>query len=142
MRAMSAAALLERRSVSSSRSAQGAAGHLGKTARHGVENADDHEFIVADIDGAGIDACDLLVPAAGGDVGKAAQIGLIRLPGPKIARPGNNRPQQLGQRSKSNGRTVRKPARRRSSGGFALCAEHDRQLGGESPLSSLMAAKD
>jgi hypothetical protein len=26
--------------------------------------------------------------------------------------------------------------------GFLLCAEHDRQLGGESPLSSLMAAKD
>jgi hypothetical protein len=23
-----------------------------------------------------------------------------------------------------------------------LCAEHDRQLGGESPLSSLMVAKD
>jgi hypothetical protein len=26
--------------------------------------------------------------------------------------------------------------------GFLLCAEHDRQLGGESLLSSLMAAKD
>jgi hypothetical protein len=28
------------------------------------------------------------------------------------------------------------------SGAFSLCAEHDRQLGGESLLSSLMAAKD
>ena len=27
-------------------------------------------------------------------------------------------------------------------GGLSLCAEHDRQLGGESPLSSLMVAKD
>src|SRR5262249_61682831 len=26
--------------------------------------------------------------------------------------------------------------------GFSLCAEHDRQLGGGSPLSSLMTAKD
>jgi len=29
-----------------------------------------------------------------------------------------------------------------SSGAFFLCAEHDRQLGGGSPLSSLMVAKD
>jgi hypothetical protein len=28
------------------------------------------------------------------------------------------------------------------TGGFSVCAEHDRQLGGGSPLSSLMAAKD
>jgi hypothetical protein len=28
------------------------------------------------------------------------------------------------------------------AGAFWLCAEHDRQLGGESLLSSLMAAKD
>ena len=27
-------------------------------------------------------------------------------------------------------------------GGLSVCAEHDRQLGGESPLSSLMVAKD
>src|ERR1700704_1788481 len=27
-------------------------------------------------------------------------------------------------------------------GGFPLCAEHDRELGGGSPLSSLMVAKD
>jgi hypothetical protein len=26
--------------------------------------------------------------------------------------------------------------------GFFLCAEHDRELGGGSPLSSLMVAKD
>jgi hypothetical protein len=26
--------------------------------------------------------------------------------------------------------------------GFFMCAEHDRQLGGASPLSSLMVAKD
>ena len=35
-------------------------------------------------------------------------------------------------------RTTVEPRKR---GSFA-CAEHDRQLGGESPLSSLMAAKD
>jgi hypothetical protein len=29
-----------------------------------------------------------------------------------------------------------------SSGAFFLCAEHDRQLGAVSPLSSLMVAKD
>jgi hypothetical protein len=29
-----------------------------------------------------------------------------------------------------------------NAGGLLLRAEHDRQLGGESPLSSLMAAKD
>ena len=27
-------------------------------------------------------------------------------------------------------------------GGLSLCAEHDRELGGESPLSSLMVVKD
>jgi hypothetical protein len=30
----------------------------------------------------------------------------------------------------------------RSSAGLFQCAEHDRQLGGESPPSSLMVAKD
>jgi hypothetical protein len=29
-----------------------------------------------------------------------------------------------------------------AAGRFSLCAEHDRQLGGGSPLSSLMVAKD
>jgi hypothetical protein len=29
-----------------------------------------------------------------------------------------------------------------ASAGLFLCAEHDRQLGGGSPLSSLMVAKD
>jgi hypothetical protein len=34
-----------------------------------------------------------------------------------------------------------KPAPR-DGAGFFMCAEHDRQLGGASPLSSLMVAKD
>jgi hypothetical protein len=36
----------------------------------------------------------------------------------------------------------KKKGRRDAGGLFALCAEHDRQLGGESLLSSLMTAKD
>ena len=43
----------------------------------------------------------------------------------------------LGRRNHRGGRRV-KPRKR---GSFA-CAEHDRQLGGASPLSSLMAVKD
>jgi hypothetical protein len=48
-----------------------------------------------------------------------------------------------------SGQTVRGKSKSRMNssppvhaGGFVLCAEHDRRLGGESPLSSLMAAKD
>jgi hypothetical protein len=34
------------------------------------------------------------------------------------------------------------PHRRSACAGFSMCAEHAQQLGGESPLSSLMVAKD
>ena len=63
-------------------------------------------------------------------------------------RRSRHRPPELqvrwpGRRAVTDFRNLRPISKPRAlPGAFLLCAEHDRQLGGGSPLSSLMAAKD